>query len=363
MATENQSPTNEPLVESASQQSQGGDVGGALSENDFIRYFNDKHSAPKEAPAQKQAETEAGSEDDVVDLSELEDDSAAHEATEQSSDSNDTNASEEAESEAEPVFRIQVDGKTIEVKQSELIADAQKHRAATTKFDEASKMRKEADEDISFYRNERDSLKSVLAQYRNFMNEQVTARTPDWESLLRDDPLEYIRQEKYHQAMQQQLAQAQAYQENIKKQEELERQVAAEKHTKEQLSRAYEMFPHWKNPEVRQRDAKLMQAYLTEAGFTAAEQDGLNDARMLDVVLKAAKYDQAVKAKDQKKAKPSTGKTLTSNVSQSADPGFQKRQAQTANAREAKALQDRFKQNGDFDSFKAMFTNQMRTKR
>lgn len=363
MATENQSPTNEPVVESASQPGQGGDVGGALSENDFIRYFNDKHSAKKEAPVQEQAETESSSEDDVVDLSELGDDSPEQDATEQSSDSNDTNASEEAEGEAEPVLKIQVDGKTIEVKQSELIADAQKYRASTGKFDEASQMRKEADEIKGFYQKDRDQLKNLLAQYQNFMNEQVTARTPDWDALLRDDPLEYIRQEKYHQAMQQQLVQAKAYQEEIKKQEDLERKLATEKHAKEQLSRAYEMFPQWKNPEVRQRDAKLMQSYLTEAGFTAAEQDGLNDARMLDVVLKAAKYDQAVKAKDQKKAKPSTGKTLTSNVSQSADPGFQKRQAQTANAREAKALQDRFKQNGDFDSFKAMFANQMRNKR
>jgi hypothetical protein len=84
---------------------------------------------------------------------------------------------------------------------------------------------------------------------------------------------------------------------------------------------------------------------------------------MLDVVLKAAKYDQAVKAKDQKKAKPTTGKTLTAGVSHTSDPGFSKRQAQTANARETKAAVGRFKQEGSQDAFIDMFKNKNRTKR
>ncbi|KAK46348.1 hypothetical protein BG58_10985 [Caballeronia jiangsuensis] len=366
MEPENTSPTNEP-IESASRESHGGNVGGALSEDDFIRYFNEKHSKSSEttepAKAETKAETEANDDADSVDISDLEDDSTDLDTDEASSDSNDTKASDTEESKEEPVFELQVDGQTIEVKQSELIADAQKYRASESKFEAASKMRKEAEEVKGAYTKDRDTLDSLLAQYQNFMNEQMQARQPDWNALLQNDPAEYIRQKEYFLAMQQEQANAKAYQEQIREQREIETKQAAEKHTSEQRAIVFKKFPQWKNPEVLTRDQKLMQDYLDTTGFTAQEQDGLQDARMLEVVYKAAKYDQAVKAKDQKKAKPSTGKTLTSGASQAADPGFNKRQEQTAGARHQKALNDAFKQNGDFDSFRAMFTNQMRNKR
>ncbi|MCI1046927.1 hypothetical protein [Caballeronia zhejiangensis] len=363
MATENQSPTSTP-VESASPQVQGGDVGGALSESDFVRYFKGKlsdNASTEAAPEVKEAtaETEAASHDDVIDISELEDDSTDTDAAEHDGDSTDTKASEPEQVDAEPVFEIQVDGKTIEVKQSELVADAQKYRASQSKFEEASKMRKEADEVKAFYTKDRDTLSNLLAQYQNFMTEQMNARQPDWQSLLANDPLEYIRQKEYHSALQQEMAQAKAYQEQIRKQQELERKTQAEKYSKQQLDKVFEMFPHWKNPEVRNRDTTMVKNFLTNAGFTAQEQDGLTDARMLDVVMKAAKYDQAVKAKDQKKAKPATGKTLTAGVAQTSDPDFKRRQAQTANAREAKAKQDRFKQDGSREAFMDMFKSKL----
>jgi hypothetical protein len=180
---------------------------------------------------------------------------------------------------------------------------------------------------------------------------------------LQNDPAEYIRQKEYHAAIQQELAQAQAYQEQVRKQEELERKTARDKHLKAQQDAAFKLFPQWKNPDVRQRDTKLMESYLDSVGFTKAEQNGLDDARMLDVVLKAAKYDQAVKAKDQKKAKPTTGKTLTAGVSQTSDPGFSKRQAQTANARQTKAAVGRFKQEGTQDAFIEMFKNSSKNRK
>jgi hypothetical protein len=383
MATENNLPTTAP-VESASQPvADGGNVGGALSENDFIRNFKDKNKSAsgsetknnsnegdfirdfkeKRAASEVEATTDATTDDEDLDISDLDNDSAEHEATESSGDLTDTNAGKEVERNDDPIIKLQVDGKTIEVKQSELIENAQKYKASEAKFEEASKMRKEADEEKSFYTKDRDTLKNLLAQYQNFMNEQLQARQPDWNTLLQNDPAEYIRQKEYHAAIQQELAQAQAYQEQVRKQEELERKTARDKHLKAQQDAAFKLFPQWKNPDVRQRDTKLMESYLDSVGFTKAEQNGLDDARMLDVVLKAAKYDQAVKAKDQKKAKPTTGKTLTAGVSQTSDPGFSKRQAQTANARQTKAAVGRFKQEGTQDAFIEMFKNSSKNRK
>lgn len=367
MATENQSPTNEP-IESATQDSHGGDVGGALSESDFIRYFNDKFSNDSSAEAateqsKDKAEAVAESHDDVVDISELGEDSTDPEAVELDSDSNDTNESEADDSKEEPVFEIQVDGKKFEVKQSELIADAQKYRSSKGKFDTASEMRKEAEEIKASYQHDRDALKQALAQFQNFIATSYKEQEPDWDGLYHNDRLEYFTQKEIWEAKMEQLRQAQAYHAEIRRQEELEAKQSEARILKEQQKKLYELLPTWKNPEVAERDKNRMHAYLTQEGFSEQELDSILDARIVAVVHKAALYDQAVKAKNQKLAKPTTGKTLTAGVSQAADPGYAKRQAQTANAREAKALQDRFKQEGSQDAFVDMFKNQLRNGR
>ncbi|SAK46572.1 hypothetical protein AWB76_00937 [Caballeronia temeraria] len=364
MSPENNSPTSEPIG-SATQESQGGNVGGALSENDFIRYFNEKHGAAKtEAPVEKAtetAETNADLDADIVDISESDDEATEADTAELDSDSNDTNESEPDETDVDPELTIQVDGKEEKVKQSELIKRAQKATSADKKFQAASEMRKEAEEIKSTYTRDRDTLKSLAAQYQNFIEQAYKIEPPTME-LLDTNPAEYIRQEKMFQAKQQEIYQAKLLQEQIRSQEETERKMASEKHLKEQQRIVFEKFPQWKNPEKAQHDAKRIESFLDATGFSKDEQAGLNDARMLEVVHKAALYDAAMKAKDQKKAKPTTGKTLTSGVSQAADPLFQKRQAQTQNARQTKALQDNFKREQSEDAFIEMFKNKMRTR-
>ena len=364
MATENNTPTNESTG-SAIPADNGGNVGGALSETDFIRNFKEKlktegSTEPKEKHTKEaKAETEAASEEDL-DVSDLEDDSSEHEATERDGDSTDTKAKPAEESKDEPEFELQVGGKTVKVKQSELIADAQKGRAAIKQFDEASKMRKEAEEIKTVYTKDRDHLDNLLAQVQNIIATSYSQQEPNWDYLAAHEPAEYIRLQRAYAVKEQQENQAKALREQIQKQREAETTVEAERRIKAQKDRAFKMFPQWKNPEVLERDKSRMVSYLDAEGFTKPEQDGIDDARMLAVIHKAALYDQAIKAKNQKKAKPTTGKTLTSGASQNSDPDFKRRQNQTANAREAKSVQDKFSKTGSQEAFVEMFKNKMR---
>ncbi|MFM0554807.1 hypothetical protein P0D69_28125 [Paraburkholderia sediminicola] len=373
MATENNSPTNESLG-SANPTDNGGEIGGALSENDLASYLNKKTDSIPKAEKKPAGEKKmlsspfephaaGGEEQSDINANESEHEDVELDLTDLDSDSTDTNASEDNDSEAEPTFEIQVDGKKFEVKQSELIADAQKYRASGDKFKEASDMRKEADEIKAVYSQERNTLKDLLAQYQNFIETSYKEQQPDWQQLLDTNPVEYIRQKEYWQAKQAHANQAKAYQEQIRTQEAAEQKVKLAEHLKAQQQKVFELFPSWKNPETAKKAASKIESYLEAEGFSQEERDGLADARLLMVAHKAALYDQLVKANTQKKATTPSGKTLNAGTATTNDPSFSKRQAQTAAAREAKSWNDTLKSQPTQKNLEAYLANQWAKKK
>jgi hypothetical protein len=377
MATENNSPTNESMG-NANPANNGGDIGGALSENDLASYLNTKtDSIPKAfegkrssekgkilpSPFEPQAKEASGKEVSDINENETEHEEAELDLDLLDGDSTDTKASDEEDSEAEPVFELQVDGKKIEAKQSEVIADAQKYRASENKFKEASNMRKEAEEIKTVYSKERDTLKGLLGQYQNFIEASYKEQQPDWDALLEANPAEYIRQEKYWQAKANQINQAREYQEQIRSQEAAEQKVKLSDHLKTQQQKVFELFPTWKNPEVAKKAASKIESYLENEGFSREERDGLSDARLLLVAHKAALYDQLVKANSQKKGNQPSGKTLNAGTATTNDPGFAKRQGQTAAAREAKGWNDTLKNGASQKNLEAYLVNQWTKKK
>ena len=377
MSTEHQSPTNES-AESANLHDSGADVGAGLTTDDLASYLSTTDFVTKigneatqggrkiplfdEEPSgnkNPEDDIESDSSEEELDLDLLD------------GDSEHTNASDDSEGDDEPTFEIQVDGKKFEVKQSELIADAQKYRAATTKFRDAEKlhisaseMRKEADEIKELYSQERNTLKDLMAQYQNFIEESYKQHQPDWEGLYQNDPLEYFKQKEYWQAKIDTANQAKAYRDQIRQQEEAELKVKQAEHLKAQQAKVFELFPNWKNPEVAKKAAARIETYLEQEGFSAEERNGLVDARLLSVAHKAAMYDQLVKANDQRKSNSKTsGKTLNAGTATTGDPGYAKRQAQTQAAREAKGWNDRFKSDPSVKTLEEYLFNQMTKKK
>lgn len=379
MATENQSPTNESSG-SAIPANSGADLGGALSENDLASYLNENtDSIPKAFEGKRGGEKgkmipnpfEPRQEETGADKSEVNSDSNSDEEALDldllDGDSENTKDETDNDSSDESLVEVTVDGKKFEVKQSELIATYQKQESASSKFRdaeklhvEASTMRKEADDVKAVYAKERDTLKGLLAQYQNFIESSYREQQPNWEQLLHDDPAEHYRQQQYWLAKQAQLNEAKTHHEQIKKQEDAERKVHAQKYLDTQREQVYKTFPQWQNKEVAQRDAKHIQDYLNSVGFSPEEQDNLSDARMLEVVFKATKYDQLVKANDQKKNKQApSAKTLNAGAATTNDPGFKSRQAQTQAARDAKAWNDSLRTAPTQKNFEAYLLNQM----
>lgn len=318
---------------------------------DPFGFSKEQDSAGDDKDSDSNAESDTEAED--LDLDLLDSDS-----------DEDTNVEHDEDSDTDPVFEIQVDGKKIEVKKSELIADAQKWRASNDKFAEASKMRKEATEIQDAYVKERETLKSLLQQYQTFIDSQTQQYEPDWQTLYDTDPLEYFKQKEMYQARAHQAQQAKIIQENIKKQEQAELEKRQLEYLEAQKKAILDFFPQWKNPEVAAKAVSHVNTYLTEEGFSADELNTLVDARLLKVAHKAAMYDKLVKDNNAKKAKLAPSKkTLNSGTATNNDPGFRNRQAQTANAREAKAWNDTLRSEPTAKNFEAYLASQWAKKK
>jgi hypothetical protein len=318
---------------------------------DPFGFSQEQDSAGDDKDSDSNAESDTDAED--LDLELLDSDSEE-----------DTNVESDEDSDAEPVFEINVDGKKIEVKKSELIADAQKWRASTDKFAEASKMRKEADDIKSVYTQERETLKSLLQQYQEFIDSQTQQYEPDWQTLYDTDPLEYFKQKELYQAKLHQKQQAEILQANIKKQEQAELEKRQLDYLESQKKAILDYFPQWKNPDVAAKAVSRVNTYLTDEGFTADELNTLVDARLLKVAHKAAMYDKLVKDNNAKKAKIAPSKkTLNSGTATNNDPGFRNRQAQTANAREAKAWNDTLRNEPTAKNLEAYLASQWAKKK
>lgn len=271
----------------------------------------------------------------------------------------DTNESDASANDDEAEYEIQVDGQKVKVKQSDLIADAQKWRASNDKFQEASKMRKEADELMNAYQQERETLKGLLNHYQSFIEQSYKNQEPNWQELFDSNPAEYIRQKEIWSGRMQQVQQAKAMQEQIKAQENAELEARQAEFLTAQKTKLFEMFPTWKDETVRTKAAKDIDAYLNAEGFTEDERNGLSDARLLVVAHKAAMYDKLVKANAEKKTKQAPSKqTLKAGAATNNDPGFRQRQAQTQAARDAKAVNDQFRSNPSARTLEAYLANQ-----
>lgn len=239
---------------------------------------------------------------------------------------------DDAEEVDEPTFTLTVDGTEVTVKQKDLIADAQKYKSATARFEEAAKLRKEADAERDAYKADRDNVTKVIAHYKAEIDRLLTSQQPDWNALLNENPIEYIRQKEIWTAKAVQAQQAEAQLRAIQAQKDAEFQKSEAERTKAEHSKVLEMFPEWKDPEVARKAQLQIVDTLKSAGFSMDEIGGLADARTLAVARKAALYDELVKnSQAQGKQKVAPGVTVKPGVSSGTGNESAKRAALKAN--------------------------------
>lgn len=228
-------------------------------------------------------------------------------------------AEPEAEVDDEPEFELVVDGKAEKIKQKKLLAEAQKYLAADKRFNEAANLRKTADEELNAYKSERATLQQVLQRYEQQMTASLTANQPDWNKLLADDPIEFVRQKELWNAHLAQIEEARKGQEYLKAQAAKENEINLSKYKQQETEKLMTMYPEWKtNPDAAKKAATQIDSFLKGVGFSAEDIGTIHDARFVVVAHKAALYDELVKSTPELAAKQKGGKSVN------LEPGVQK---------------------------------------
>lgn len=228
---------------------------------------------------------------------------AASEDADEAEESEADEADESEDDAEEAVFTIKVDGKEIELKQSELIARAQQATDYTNKTMALAEERK-AIEPVR--RQIEETRQKVEAA-----NTEAVARLEAWSKVIESqigspppldlaqrDPGSYLAQQQMHESRKGQLQQALGEIRSLREQQHRERQAVLDQKFESSMSALADTLPGWS-------EAKLgeLNAYLRAAGLTAEQHaDAFVEKGLWELASKAQAFD-AIKAA-QAKAKP-----------------------------------------------------------
>lgn len=224
----------------------------------------------------------------------------------------------ESEAPAEPLFKVKINGEEKDVTKAELIANYQKEQAAQQKFEEAAKIRREAEQQREQYLQHQQLMQQAIRQIQTQAQQWAQQEQPDWQDLLDNNPHEYLRQKELYEKRTQTLQQAQAAQAYLQQQQQIQQTEMLQQHLQvegERLVKDY--LPEWKDQAKRQKDEQDLISFLKEQGYNDQDLQNLNHSRASNIALavKAMKYDQLLKkAEAAKKATPPEAATLVGTV-------------------------------------------------
>jgi hypothetical protein len=254
----------------------------SLSVRDAAAMF----SAPAKEPEQQQPAQQAES-------AEVETPQEAPPATEAQTE---PEAVVEAPEVSEEVVTIEVDGKAVELKKSEL-ADYYKNglRQAdyTRKTMEAAEQRKAAEAEATKAREERQRYAHGLQQAQNVLQAQLQEQSQiDWQKLLETDPVEYLKQQHLANQRQARLQQIHQEQQHLYAKHQHEQAAQMQAFLQTQQEELLAKLPEWKDESKAKSEQKAIREYLMSQGLEEAQVDNITDHRVVLLSRKAMLYDQ-----------------------------------------------------------------------
>ncbi|MAL41394.1 hypothetical protein [Thalassospira sp.] len=199
--------------------------------------------------------------------------------------------------------------------------------------------RAEVDQQRQTYAERLDMLEGLI--------KQSIGKEPDWDSLYKDDPVEYAAQRARWQQEQEKLQAIGAERERTRQEQSAQQKKAFEKHLAQEQERLLERIPEWSDPATRTKEQKEIAEYGQKVlGFTAQELAGASDSRAIAAIRGAMLYDRLM-AKKPKAEKKAEGKPPV------VKPGTKKTKAQVTRKKET-ALRQQVKRSGSVDDAVAL---------
>lgn len=323
-----------------------------ISMNDAISLLNtpiedtvtDERNEAEDQPQQPEAEAQVPSEDQAQDAPEDDDyDDEADDGEDAYEDDDDDEA--EVEEPTETLYTVKVDGKEVEVNLEEALKGYQRQVAFTKRSMELAEQRKAFAAEAAETKQLRDAYAQQLELLQTQLQQTSLTEEPDWTALKNEgystDDIFFAKTEWDKQ--QKQVQQVAAERQKIAQQQAQEHEAHLKQHLTNQRVEMLERIPEWRNDETREFERKEVIKYAQKrVGFSEEEISSASDARAIELLYKAWKWDNLMEKKP-------TTKKRTSQAPKMAKAGQPATKREVANRSKRKA-REQFEKAGTVDA-------------
>jgi hypothetical protein len=232
------------------------------------------------------------------------------------------------EEKQDQTFTVKVDGTEVSVTLDELQKGYSRTQDYTRKTQQIAEIRRQVESEAEAIRAERNQYAQLLGALESQVQQAVEPQI-DWDRLYQEDPIEWVRQKE---VMRENQAKAQAIQFEKQRLAQISQQEQSQQmqsYLAEQQEELLKVLPDWKDPNKAKKEKELLIDFGQKAGFSTDELKNIFDHRVVNILRKAALYEQMM-------SKRGTIKPVTNNGPRPAKPGAAGRVSQTSEATRAK---------------------------
>ena len=265
-------------------------------------------------------ETEAAVDEELSGDADASDDETP---TEQSEEDEESEESEEPQT-----FTVKVDGKEVSVTLDELQQGYSRTQDYTRKTQQIAEVRKQVEQESQAIRAERAQYAQLLGALEQQV-QQAAEPQIDWDRLYQEDPIEWVRQKELVRENQAKHAAIQSEQQRLAEISRAEQAQSMQAFLAQEQDKLMEVLPEWKDPAKAKAEKALLIEFGQKAGFQPDELKNIFDHRVVNVLRKAALYEQMM-------SKRGNIKPVTNNGPRPAKPGAAGRVSTTSESVRAK---------------------------
>ena len=252
---------------------------------------------------------------------------------------------DEEQSEGEgATYRVLVDGKEMQIPLDELLSGYQRGSSFTQKSQALADERNAFADQQTALGQERQTYASVLQQLRQQM-ESAAQPNIDWDTLERQDPLQYLKLKQMERDRGEQIQAVQ--EEQVRMQQLLQGQQSEEleKRLSQERTMVLEKIPEWSDSDLQADEQRKLLEYGKTLGFSDEELGQIYDHRALIALRDAWRYNQLTNGEKIQTAKSKIGSARSGN----------KETSRRVRSRKQKAMRQKLKTTGKVDDAAALF--------
>lgn len=267
-----------------------------LSMNDALSLLSNppadtaaEENEAQEEPQQPEAEALDAATDNADEApdDDIEDDDAG-----EGEDDYDDDEYEEATEEPQQTYKVKIDGEEVEITLDEALNGYQRQQSFTRKSMELANQRKAFEQEAAEVKQMRDAYAQQL-ELLSAQIQQTVQQEPDWRALaetMSERDL-FLAKTEWDQYKEQQKT-VEAERQRVAEQQMQDHQRNLEKHLQHQRADMLHRIPDWQNDETRETERQEVIKYAQRRiGFSEEEIANASDARAIELLYKAWKWD------------------------------------------------------------------------